>query len=168
MPAGTPKQTDAVAVRQFVEDMATAFTAWGFPRMPARVLMALMATPESSLTAAEIGDALRISPAAVSGAVRYLQHVGVIQRVGAPGSRRDRYLLPDDAWYTASMTKSDALVRFAATADDGVRALGGPDTTAGSRVAEMREFFRFVAAEMDGLLDRWHAHRALQAGAGDL
>ena len=57
--------------------------------MPARVFAALLATDSGRLTAAELAELLQISPAAVSGAVRYLTQVGMVHREREPGSRRD-------------------------------------------------------------------------------
>ena len=66
---------DEEQVRSFVEQMAMFLTDWGFPRMPARVLMGLMAADEERLTAGELAKRLAVSPAAISGAVRYLQQL---------------------------------------------------------------------------------------------
>ena len=44
-------------------------------RMPARVFAALLASDDGALTSAELGEQLQVSPAAVSGAVRYLAQV---------------------------------------------------------------------------------------------
>jgi predicted transcriptional regulator len=150
-------------VSAFVENMAAAFESWGFPRMPARVLMILMTAPAEGLSTHDLQVGLGISPAATSNAVSYLQNVGLVERRRMPGSRRHRYVLPSDTWYTASMTKSGALTRLADLADEGVVALGGAEVAPAARVAEMAAFFRFTAGEMDGLLDRWHAERAAAA-----
>jgi len=146
---------DELAVRSFVEHMAMTLEAWGFPRMPARVLVTMMGADEASLTAAELGERLDVSPAAVSGAVRYLTQLGLLERAPAPGSRRDHYRMPDSVWYEASVTKGGVLKTLADLADGGVAALGGPATPAGARVAEMRDFFYFVQAELEGLLAKW-------------
>ena len=146
---------DEVAVREFVEHTAMTLAAWGFPRMPGRVLVVMMSADEDSLTAADLSARLGVSPAAISGAVRYLIQFGLLERAPAPGSRRDRYRMPGDAWYEASVTKGGVLKSLAEIADDGVGALGGTTTPAGARVAEMRDFFRFVQGELDGLLTRW-------------
>jgi predicted transcriptional regulator len=156
-------ERDEAAVRRFVEHMAMVFADLGFPRMPARVLMAIMSADEDTLTAADIGERLEISPAAVSGAVRYLMGLGLLVREPDPGSRRDRYRLPDDTWYQASITKAGSLKTLAALSDEGVTALGGPATRSGARLAEMRDFFSFVESEMAGLLDKWEKAKA--AGA---
>jgi DNA-directed RNA polymerase specialized sigma24 family protein len=54
------------------EQAAALLTAAGMARMPARVMMALVGSPDEGYTAAELGERLGVSAAAVSGAVRYL------------------------------------------------------------------------------------------------
>jgi hypothetical protein len=51
---------------RFVEQAAATFVDLGFARMPARVLMLLMCSEESGLTAADLAVGLHVSPAAVS------------------------------------------------------------------------------------------------------
>jgi DNA-binding transcriptional regulator GbsR (MarR family) len=143
-------------VRAFVEHLALVFTDWGFPRMPSRVLITLMAADEEALTAADLAGRLGVSPAAISGAVRYLSHVGLLQRVPTPGSRRDRYRLPADPWYESASLKDGFMSQVAAASDDGVKALG-TDSPGGERIARMRDFFVFVQGELGGLLARWRA-----------
>jgi len=123
--------------------------------MAARVLMTMMAADEASLTAAELADRLAVSPAAISGAVRYLMHIGMLSREPVPGSRLVRYRLPDDAWYLATATKSDLFKIFGDLADEGATALGGMDTPSGARVSEMRDYFKFAHTELPAILGRW-------------
>ena len=148
---------DEEAVRRFVEHMALTFGDWGFPRMPARVLFAIMSAEEDALTAGELGERLAVSPAAISGALRYLMQIGIVVREPAPGSRRDVYRLPHGAWYEASAAKSGLFKTIADLSAEGVRALGGPGTRAGGRVAQMRDFFAFMTSEMETVLADWRA-----------
>jgi len=149
---------DAAEVRQFVENMSMTLADSGFPRMAARVLVALLTTDEGALTAGELADRLGVSPAAISGAARYLVHLGLVERVPVPGSRRDVYRLPDDTWYSSGMSAGSIYTALARASAAGVTALG-PRTPAGKRVAEMRDFFVFVEAELHDLVERWHAQR---------
>ncbi|MGC4810473.1 GbsR/MarR family transcriptional regulator [Micromonospora sp. DT228] len=146
-------------VHLFVERMALTFAEVGFPRMAARVLFTVM-TADDPLTAAEIGERLGVSAAAVSGAVRYLTQFGMLIREPVPRSRRDRYRMPDNPWYEATITKTMLYKTFIDVAEGGVVALDGPETPAGERVAEMRDFFIFVQEEIDSLGERWRARRA--------
>jgi len=160
MPGRARGHRDEAAVRRFVEHTAMTLADWGFPRMPARVLMAMMSADEDALTAADLGERLGVSPAAISGAVRYLMQIGILVREPVPGSRRDRYRLPYDAWYEASATKGGLFKTLADLADDGAAALGGPATPSGARVAEMRDFFLFMQTELASLLDKWEETKA--------
>ncbi|MFF3853253.1 GbsR/MarR family transcriptional regulator [Micromonospora sp. NPDC002575] len=158
MTADPPRRNEE-AVHLFVERMAMAFAEVGFPRMPARVLFTVMSA-DDPLTAAEIGERLDVSAAAVSGAVRYLTQFNILVREPVKGSRRDRYRLPDNPWYEATITKTRIYKNFIDLADSGVDALRGRDTVAGERVAELRDFFVFVQGEIDSLGERWRARRA--------
>jgi biotin operon repressor len=151
------EERDEEGVRRFVEHMAMLFSSWGFPRMAARVLMVLTAADEPSLSAGELADRLGVSPAAISGAVRYLIQIGLAVREPVPGSRRDRYRLADDAWYEASLTKMTIFTAVAALTTEGAAAMGGPDSPSGARVAEMRDYFQFVQEELPALLNKWAA-----------
>jgi DNA-binding transcriptional regulator GbsR (MarR family) len=100
-----------------------------------------------------------VSPAAISGAVRYLIQLGILTREPIPGSRSDLYRLPGDTWYQSSAVKRGYFKVMIDLAQGGVDALGGPDSRAGTRVAEMRDFFSFMEAEMEDLLKKWEATR---------
>ena len=119
----------------------------------------LVSSEDGSLTAAELGDRLGVSAAAVSGAVRYLQTVGFVHRVSQPGSRRDLYALYHDEWYVVSMRKSPIYQSLAALTDATAEALPA-GSAARSRVTEMGSFYRFLAARMPAVLDDWERQRA--------
>ncbi|MEV7783290.1 MarR family transcriptional regulator [Kitasatospora sp. NPDC088351] len=157
------EERDAGAVSEFVERFAAELTVAGFPRMPARVFSCLMAEDSGVLTSAELSERLRISPAAVSGAMRYLSQTGLVSKEREPGSRRDRYRVFDDVWFASLARRDELLVRWVRVLRDGESTLG-PDSVAGERLAESAEFFEFMIGELDGLLDRWRAHRAALAG----
>ena len=138
--------------------LAAMLTDAGFPRMPARIFVALLCTDSGRLTAAELAAAVQSSAGAVSGAVRYLVSIGLVDREHLPGSRRDLFRVRPDAWH-AALVRRDAMVhRFTTTLAEGVEALG-PQTPAGLRLAETRDFFAFWQQEMPALLERWENHR---------
>jgi DNA-binding transcriptional regulator GbsR (MarR family) len=89
--ATTPSDT-----ARFVERFGSALTAAGMARLPGRVFACLLADRDGRMTAAELGVELGVSPASVSGAVRYLQQVHLIHREREPGTRRDVYVVADD------------------------------------------------------------------------
>ena len=136
--------------------LVSALSANGFPRMPAAVLMAIMTSEAGSLTAEQLAASLEVSPAAVSGAVRYLETVGMIHRHRRPGTRRFEYELPAHPWYTASIEKNELYVAMARMADDAAGKLG---PNARERMEEMADFFRFLQGRLPLVLEEWKAQR---------
>ena len=64
---------------------------------------ALLVDDDGRMTAAELTSSLGSAPASISGAVRYLEQVGMVRRERERGSRRDVYVVDDDAWHGAMM-----------------------------------------------------------------
>src|SRR5437016_883607 len=106
-------ERDEQAIRAFIERFASVVVEAGVPPMPARVFSALLVTDSGRLTAAELAAWLGASPAAISGAVRYLGQLGMIRREREPGSRRDVYLVLDNVWYEVSFRQDQVLARWA-------------------------------------------------------
>lgn len=140
------------------EQAAAMLTAAGMPRMAARVMMALVGSPDAGYTAAELADRLGVSAAAVSGAVRYLQQLHMVHRISRAGDRRDRYDLIDDGWNTVLLANMPLYLKLAdlidRVADHNTAAPGSVD-----RAREMAAFFRFLSTRMPKLLEEWRAER---------
>ena len=157
-PAARPAPRDADATLRFVEDFALLLVDAGVPRMPARVFACVLADDAGALTAGDLAERLQVSPAAISGAVRWLTQMHLLTRAREPGARRDHYRMRDDQWYEATVFKTAALRRFEDVLAEGV-ALVGADTPAGRRLEETQEFFAFFRAELPALLERFRATR---------
>jgi predicted transcriptional regulator len=158
-PRTGPGGRDEEAVRQFVERFATVLVEAGMARMPARVFCTLLATDSGQLTAAELGERLHVSPAAVSGAMRYLVQVNLASRGRQPGSRRDVYRVHDDLWLEAAMQREQMFNLWEATLRVGIQAVG-PDTPAGHRLRESSAFIDFYREELPNLLTRWRQRQS--------
>ncbi|WP_420855994.1 GbsR/MarR family transcriptional regulator [Streptomyces nanshensis] len=146
------------ATSSFVERFAADLTQAGMQRMASRVFACLLASDGGSLSSAQLAERLRISPAAVSGAVRYLAQVHMVSREREPGSRRELYRLDENVWYEAILDREQLITRWAATLRAGEEALG-PRTPAGRRVRETHDFLKFMQSEVEGMLERWRAQR---------
>jgi DNA-binding transcriptional regulator GbsR (MarR family) len=143
---------------EFIEKFAAVLILAGFPPMPARVFVALLVADQGRLSAAELVDLLQISPAAVSGAVRYLAGLGLVHRERVPGSRREYYRMPADIWHQVLLLRNQVLVRWSALLKEGIDLLG-ENTPAGQRMAEHADFIEFLTAEMPAVMARWEAQR---------
>jgi DNA-binding transcriptional regulator GbsR (MarR family) len=148
---------------QAVERFALLLVEAGMPRMPARVFAYLIVETENGFTARELADALNVSPAAISGAVRYLTQAGMITRERLPGARRDHYRLYDDIWYESMIERIGLLQRWEQLLSETIETIG-PDR-AGRSLLETRAFLGFIRSEYPELMERWRAHKNALFGA---
>ncbi|MEU3600564.1 MarR family transcriptional regulator [Streptomyces sp. NPDC006798] len=160
-----PEKRDEAAVSAFVERFAAQLVEAGMARMSARVFAAILSSDEGQLTSAELGERLKVSPAAVSSAVRYLAGVNMLSREREPGSRRERYRVHSDQWYEALTSREQIIRRWEETLRHGIESLG-PDSPAGARMAETLGFFEFIERELPQLMARWREHRDQVYGPG--
>jgi DNA-binding transcriptional regulator GbsR (MarR family) len=158
MTESTGGARDPEVVSRFVEHFAAELVEAGMPRMAARIFVALLASDSGSLTSAELGESLKVSPAAVSGAVRYLAQVHMVSRQREPGSRREVYRVHSDQWYEVLGSRDSVIKRWEDSLREGVATLGA-DTPAGRRLTETLAFFEFVEGEFAALLERWRIRR---------
>ena len=142
-----------------VEHLGGALAEAGLARLPARVFAALMATEDGRLTAAELARDLQVSPAGISGAVRYLTNVRLIRRERERGSRRDVYVVLDDAWHDILMQKDQIYAPILAALVEAREEVGSA-TRAGGRMQLSVEFLEFVQREMDDMARRWDEYKA--------
>jgi DNA-binding transcriptional regulator GbsR (MarR family) len=152
------RRYDATAAA-FVERFAADMTEAGMQRMASRVFACLLSSDGGSLSSAQLAERLRISPAAVSGAVRYLAQVRMVSREREPGSRRELYRVHENVWYEALLDRDQLLSRWTATLRSGELDLG-PESRPGRRVRDTYEFLDFMQGELEGMLERWREHRA--------
>ncbi len=136
------------------EELALVLTNHGLQRMTARVLATLLFTEQPTMTAGELADRLQASTGAISGAVKMLTSVGLVERVPAPASRRDHYRLRDNAWAVLYTNQNEVLAAMRKAAKTGISATGSK-SLARQRLTQMRDFYDFLLSEIPPLLDRW-------------
>jgi hypothetical protein len=147
-------------VLRFVERFALVLTESGFPRMPARVFSYALTQDADRYAAAQLAEGLGVSPAAISGAVRYLVQIGLLAREREPGARSDVYrVYDDDVWGTIFLQRLPVLERYAQAAAEGA-ALLPPDSAGARRLRETQEFYLFLQAEERKVFERWFEHRS--------
>ena len=148
---------------QAVERLGNVLEDSGVPRMPARVFAYILAEDRDRYTAAELADGLQVSPAAISGAVRYLTHTHLAVKERRPSGRGDLYRVIDgDIWGTIMTARLPQMDQYIESLDKAA-ALLEPDSAGRARVEETRDYFAFARENMTDLADRWATHRAKRA-----
>lgn len=134
-------------------------TEVGLPRMPARVFAYVLVDDAERYTAAELASGLRVSPAAISGAVRMLVQAGLLGKEREPGARVDTYrVYDDDVWGVIATQRGRSSEPIEQLAAEGMRLLG-PDSPGGRRMRETQEFYAFFRRKLPELLDEWQEYR---------
>jgi DNA-binding transcriptional regulator GbsR (MarR family) len=155
---------DDEALLRAVERFAQPLEMSGMPRMAARVFAYVLAHGSDRYTAAELAEGLRVSPAAVSGAVRYLVSARLLFREREPGMRSDLYrMYDDDVWSAIMAAQTAVLDRYRKGVDEAI-ALVGPESRGAHRLLESREFFAFMQRETEQMMERWR-HLRPQIGS---
>lgn len=139
---------------RFVERMGGALTSAGLARLPSRMFAALLIDEDGRMTAAELAAVLGVSPASVSGAVRYLDGVGMIHRERERGSRRDIFVVDDDGWHDTLMRADQIYAPMQAAVRRALEELP-PEDPACRRLRLSNEFFGFIIGELAAMNDRW-------------
>jgi DNA-binding transcriptional ArsR family regulator len=134
---------DAEAVREYEETFTTVLMGSGMPKMMSRVMACLCLTDSGSLTASELAQRLRVSPASVSKAVAFLDSQGLVRREADEG-RRERYVVDDDVWYRSMMASARSIAQVVEIARQGVGVLG-PGSPAAARLENVARFLDFVS-----------------------
>jgi hypothetical protein len=140
-PAPTAAPDDE-AVREYEEAFTAVVMQSGLPRMMSRVLVCLYTTDSGSLTAAELVQRLRVSPASISKAITFLERLELIRRE-RDDRRRERYVVDNDLWFQSMMRSAHDNARLADMARQGVD-IFGRDTPAAVRLENIARFLDFV------------------------
>jgi DNA-binding MarR family transcriptional regulator len=142
------------AVQQFVERMGVLMEADGMPRIAGRIFgFLLVHTGAFSLD--DLAEQLQVSKASVSTNARLLEQLGVIERIAAPGDRRDYYQMQDDAWARmlhVAQRRWEGMRRVLREAGD---ALPDGMDVGRERLLEAERFHELLAEESERLMERW-------------
>lgn len=154
----TPAGGGDDALLRFVEQFALVLAEAGLPRMPARVFAFVLADDADRYTAGELADGLRVSPAAISGAVRTLVQAGLLAKEREPGTRADQYrVYDDDVWSHIIMQREPLLKRYEDVLADGIRQIG--PTRGSRRLAETLDYMTFLREELPKTMEKWQERR---------
>jgi DNA-binding transcriptional ArsR family regulator len=154
---------DPQAIEHFAESFAALLVQQGMPQMMARVLTCLFITDSGSLTAADLVQRLRVSPASVSHAVTYLENQGLLRRERTPGVRRERYVIDDELWIRSLLSSLQMNEALRAASERGAEILG-TTTPAGARLESSAELLLLVSESHRKAIAQWQQRMAGRSG----
>ncbi|MDX8147935.1 MarR family transcriptional regulator [Lentzea sp. BCCO 10_0061] len=143
--------------REAAEQLALTLVGAGMQRMGARTIAAFMFTEKDSLTAGDLAEFLGVSAGSVSGAVRMVAQMGLIERIYVAGSRREHFRMLDNAWTTLYSRQHSVVDEVLRAVEKGVEAVG--PGLAHDRLTYMRDFYTFLINEAPVLVERFERQR---------
>ncbi len=145
--------------RHFVEDVGLYFEQMGYPRMAGRILGWLLICDPPVQSAGELADVLQASKGSLSTMTRLLIQVGLIERAGLPGQRRDYFRIRPGAWPQLIKVQMQSMTGLHQMVERGLTMLQDRDPALQQRLREAHDLYAFLERELPALLRRWEQER---------
>ncbi len=146
--------------RHFVEDVGLFFEQMGFPRMAGRILGWLLICDPPVQSAGQLAEVLQASKGSLSTMTRLLIQIGLVERVGLPGQRRDYFRIRQGAWPHLIKAQMQVMTGLHQMVERGLVLLDGSDPELKERLLEAHDLYAFLERELPALFQRWEAERA--------
>ncbi len=145
--------------KHFIEDFGLLFEESGHPRMAGRILGCLLISDQLYLSSIELSEILLASKGSLSTMTRFLLQMGLIERVGLPGRRRDYFQIKPGAWTQLVRHAVYELSALRKMAERGLELMEGQDSELKKRLQEARDLFSYMEREYPLLIERWEKGR---------
>lgn len=141
--------------KHFIEDFGLLFEESGHPRMAGRILGCLLISDPPYLSTTELAEILQASKGSLSTMTRFLLQMGLIERVGLPGRRRDYFQIKSGAWTQLVGHAVYELSALRKLAERGLELMESQDSELKQRLQEARDLFSYMEREYPLLIERW-------------
>lgn len=132
--------SNEATVEEFVERMGLVAEGDGLPRIAGQI-MGLMVMDGGPLSFAELAERLEVSRASVSTNTRFLERLGVIERVARRGDRRDYFQLATAPYVRLLQGSIDRMMKAHAVVAHARDRLSGTDEGTRRRLDELGAFY---------------------------
>ncbi len=145
--------------RHFVEDVALFFEEMGFPRMAGRILGWLLICDPPEQSAGQLAEVLQASKGSLSTMTRLLIQIGLVERAGLPGQRRDFFRIKPGAWPQLLRVQTQAMTGLHQVVERGLAMLADQAPAQRRRLQEAHELYAFLERELPRLFEQWERER---------
>ncbi|RAL25394.1 transcriptional regulator [Lujinxingia litoralis] len=150
----------------FIERFGLIFEGDGGPRIAGRIFgLALLG--DQPMTLDDMAEVLQVSKASVSTNTRLLNGMGLLERTTVPGDRHTYYRLAPDAFDVSLARARQRIVAVLELLTDTLPELPDDNLVAQRRLSEMRNWYEFLAEDMDAMTRRWKAIKAARKEESD-
>ena len=138
---------------------------FSFPPMVGRLIGYLAVCDPPNPTIGELAEALLASRSAITGAVKTLETIHVVQRSRVAGERMDRVRITAQQSMQMDVSEYQEMRELAR---EGLEVLGDAPPERRAALLEMSAFADFLVEELPRLKQEWEARRQALVASGDL
>lgn len=147
--------------RDFIERMGLIMERMGTAKTLGR-LLGLLLVAENPMSLDELAEQLQVSKASISTNARLCSQIRLVQQVSLPGDRRDYYKILPGSFERVLEVRLRVMHDMIQLLEDGLAGIDRGNRTARSRLQEMRDFYRFVGNQVNGIQEQWKSQRRVQ------
>ena len=142
------------SVADFIERMGLTLEGEGLPRIAGRLFGFLLVHPEA-YSLDDLADQLQVSKASISTNARLLEEHRILERISAPGDRRDYYRMAPDAWEGMLRGAQQKWEGMRTLLTAGAAALPEEMEIARARLIEAEQFHLLMLDSVEQMIERW-------------
>lgn len=151
MPA-VPKRTDEEE-RAFVEDVGILFEDFRLSRMAGRIVGRLLISVPAEQSSEQLAEDLDASRGSISTMTRQLIDLGLVERVGIQGERRDYFRIRTGGWERLIVARLRGYEEMHLLAERGLRMRVAQDPDVEDRLQGMHLVHEVIAEHVPAMLE---------------
>lgn len=149
-----PVKEMAPAVEAFVERMGLMMESEGMSRIAGR-LYGFLLIHDEAYSLDDLAERLQVSKASVSTNARFLEQIGIVERISSPGDRRDYYRMGSQAMVRSLRAAQRRWVTLQALFQEGAASLPSEMEVGRLRLAEVTRFHALMGEAVERLIADW-------------
>ncbi len=139
---------------KYIEEFGLMFEQMGITRMAGRVFGYLIVCDEDAVSFSQIKDALQASKGSISGTMKQLQQIGMVEAVSLPGDRKTYFRISEMQISDILKSRIKQFTAFAELLERGSRIKNREDNTS-IWVTEASVFYNWVGDQMNEIIHQW-------------
>ena len=137
----------------FVEDVGILFEDFRMPRMAGRIVGRLLISVPAEQSSEQLAEDLGASKGSISTMTRQLIDLGLVERVGVPGERRDYFRIRPGGWERLIVARLRGYEEMHLLAERGLRMPVAREPGVGDRLQGMHLVYEVLAEHVPAMLE---------------
>lgn len=139
--------------QRFVEDVAILLEDFRLPRMAGRIVGRLLVAVPADQASDQLAASLGASKGSISTMTRQLIDLGLVERVGVPGERRDFFRIRRGSWERLIAARLRGYEEMHLVAERGLRLPVAKDPDVRDRIDGMHLVYEVLAEHVPAMLE---------------